>query len=108
MIEHHQHQASAQQHAHGGADFGTARDDLAIAPIEQDRAEQAAVLASKLASGDTLTGDTTVDGIQATLLTPVVVTVDNIKDTVVKDGFYTIDQICTPDYAAACKTAGLE
>ena len=75
--------------------------------IKQE-AEQAAVLASKLASGDTVTGDTTVDGVQATLLTPVVVTVDNIKDTVVKDGFYTIEEICTPDYAAACKTAGLE
>ena len=42
------------------------------------------------------------------LLEPVVVTVDNIKDTVVKDGFYTVDEICTAQYADACKKAGLE
>jgi D-xylose transport system substrate-binding protein len=42
------------------------------------------------------------------LLTPVEVTVDNIKDTVVKDGFYTIKQICTKQFAADCKKAGLE
>ncbi|NGO42823.1 ABC transporter substrate-binding protein, partial [Streptomyces sp. YC419] len=34
-------------------------------------------------------------------------TADNIKDTVVKDGMYTIDQICTPKYKAACERAGL-
>jgi D-xylose transport system substrate-binding protein len=42
------------------------------------------------------------------LLTPVEVTSSNIKDTVVKDGFYTVKQICTPKYAAACKKAGLQ
>jgi D-xylose transport system substrate-binding protein len=40
-------------------------------------------------------------------LTPVAVTKDNIKDTVVADGFWTTQQICTADYAAACKAAGL-
>ncbi|CAN2983312.1 hypothetical protein METHPM2_990008 [Pseudomonas sp. PM2] len=43
MIEHHQHQPGAEQHAHGGADFGAAGDDLAIAPVGQDRPEQAVV-----------------------------------------------------------------
>ncbi|KPI10486.1 Periplasmic binding protein domain containing protein [Actinobacteria bacterium OK074] len=42
------------------------------------------------------------------LLTPVALTKDNIKTTVVKDGLYTVAQICTTDYAAACKKAGLE
>jgi D-xylose transport system substrate-binding protein len=42
------------------------------------------------------------------LLTPVLVNVSNIKSTVIADGLYTVAQICTPDYAAACKTAGLE
>jgi len=36
------------------------------------------------------------------------VTVKNIKDTVVKDGLYTVADICTANYAAACKTAGLQ
>jgi D-xylose transport system substrate-binding protein len=42
------------------------------------------------------------------LLTPVEVTVKNINDTVVKDGFYKVSQICTAKYAAACKKAGLQ
>jgi D-xylose transport system substrate-binding protein len=47
------------------------------------------------------------EGVPATLLDPVVVTVDNIKDTVVKDGFYKVSDICTPEYADACAKAGL-
>jgi D-xylose transport system substrate-binding protein len=42
------------------------------------------------------------------LLTPVAVTSDNIKDTVIKDGFYKVSDICTAKYAAACKKAGLQ
>jgi D-xylose transport system substrate-binding protein len=42
------------------------------------------------------------------LLTPVAVTTSNIKDTVVKDGFYKVSQICKGKYAAACKKAGLQ
>ena len=29
-------------------------------------------------------------------------TKDNIKDTVIKDGFYTVAEICTGKYKAAC------
>jgi len=71
-------------------------------------AEKAAEVAVSLAQGQKVTGDTQVNGVPSTLLNPVVVTVDNVKDTVVKDGFYTVDQICTAEYAAACKTAGLQ
>ncbi|WP_432135908.1 MULTISPECIES: sugar ABC transporter substrate-binding protein [unclassified Streptomyces] len=48
------------------------------------------------------------DKVPSQLLTPVSVTKANIKDTVVKDGLYTVAQICTPEYAAACKAAGLQ
>ena len=34
-------------------------------------------------------------------------TVDNILATVVADGFWTLEEICTADYAAACEAAGL-
>lgn len=44
----------------------------------------------------------------ARLLTPIVVNTDNIKDTVVKDGLYTIKDIRTPRYAAACAKADLQ
>ncbi|MCZ0991506.1 substrate-binding domain-containing protein [Streptomyces diastatochromogenes] len=45
--------------------------------------------------------------VPAVMLTPVSVTAPGIKDTLVKDGVYTVRQICTPQLAAACKRAGL-
>jgi len=51
--------------------------------------------------------NSTID-VPSVLLTPVAVTKDNIKDTVVKDGFWTVNQICTADYASACQDAGLQ
>jgi len=76
----------------------------AIKPQAQDAAKNAALLAD----GKAPASATTQDGVPATLLTPVAVTKTNIKDTVVQDGFYTIAQICTTQYADACKAAGLQ
>jgi D-xylose transport system substrate-binding protein len=45
--------------------------------------------------------------VPSVLLTPVSVTKDNIKSTVVADNFWTREQICTGEYAAACSQAGL-
>jgi D-xylose transport system substrate-binding protein len=36
------------------------------------------------------------------------VTKANIKDTVIADKVYTVEEICTAEYAAACKAAGLQ
>lgn len=41
------------------------------------------------------------------LLKPIAVTRDNIRNTVVADEFWTVDQICTAEFAAACAAAGL-
>ncbi len=41
------------------------------------------------------------------LLTPVSVTQDNVKQTVVADRFWSVEQICTPDFKAACEAAGI-
>jgi len=46
--------------------------------------------------------------IPSVLLKPVAVTQDNIKGTVVKDGFWTVKQICTSAYQADCKKIGLD
>ncbi|MCM2422202.1 sugar ABC transporter substrate-binding protein [Streptomyces sp. RKAG293] len=46
--------------------------------------------------------------VPAKLFTAVSVTKDNVKDTVVKDQLFTVAQICTPEFAAACKTAGIQ
>ncbi|MFI6152091.1 sugar ABC transporter substrate-binding protein [Kitasatospora sp. NPDC051170] len=80
---------------------------------ETDAAAQIAVgLASGKALDSALVPTTVTNGsgntVPANLLTPIVVTKDKVKDTVVADGFYTVAQICTADYADACKTAGLQ
>ncbi|MEU6979173.1 MULTISPECIES: substrate-binding domain-containing protein [unclassified Streptomyces] len=78
-------------------------------------ADIAATMAVDFAQGKSLPADlvpvTKTSGsgekVPSNLLKPVVVNKDNIKDTVVKDGMYTVQEICTPTYAAACKQAGL-
>lgn len=71
-------------------------------------AEQAASLAMDLANGKKPTAPTKVSGVPSFLLTPVAVTKENIESTVVKDGFDTVAQICTSEYAAACAAAGVK
>jgi D-xylose transport system substrate-binding protein len=46
--------------------------------------------------------------VPSVILTPVAVTKDNIKDTIVKDDFWSAQQLCTPKYASACKEAGIQ
>ena len=80
---------------------------MTIYKAMKQQATLAAEVAVKLAKGEPVTGDIEVDGAPATLLSAVVVTRDNIMDTVVKDGIYTVAEICTPEYAAACAAAGI-
>ena len=80
-------------------------------PIE---AETAAEVAVKLANGDEI-GDTSDTGIELTeyegvpsfIFDPIAVTADNVNDTVVADGFYSVEDICTGEYADACAAAGI-
>jgi D-xylose transport system substrate-binding protein len=75
-------------------------------------AEAAAELAVTLVRGGTPAANT-VNGkvangqkdVASILLNPVAVTKDNVKTTVIADGFWTPDQVCTTDYKAACTAA---
>ncbi|MCX5279692.1 MULTISPECIES: substrate-binding domain-containing protein [unclassified Streptomyces] len=78
-------------------------------------ADAAAEMAVALAQGKSLDSiakdkvDSPTTKQVASVLVPVTsLTKDNIKDTVVKDGVYTVQDICTPAYAAACKKIGLQ
>jgi D-xylose transport system substrate-binding protein len=78
-------------------------------------AEAAATLAYDLLTNTTVPSDmvtgTTNNGkidVPSILLTPVAVTKDNVKTTVIADGFWTAAQVCTTDYAAACTAAGIQ
>ncbi|MET7641016.1 substrate-binding domain-containing protein [Streptomyces sp. NPDC005438] len=47
-------------------------------------------------------------GVPSQLFSAQVVTKDNIKDTIIKDKVYKVEQICTKAFAKACKDAGLQ
>ncbi|MHB1171625.1 MAG: ABC transporter substrate-binding protein [Lacisediminihabitans sp.] len=71
-------------------------------------AEAAAQAAIDLINGKTPTSTSTVSGVPSILLTPLPVTVDKIESTVVADKLYTVADICTTAYAAACTAAGVK
>ncbi|KRF18922.1 ABC transporter substrate-binding protein [Nocardioides sp. Soil797] len=74
----------------------------------KEEAEKAAEVAVDIAQGEDITGTTDYEGVPSFIFDPVVVTKDNIKDTIVADGFWSVDEICTDEYADACAAAGLK
>ncbi len=70
-------------------------------------AEKAAEVAVQLARGEDVTGTTDFNGSASFIFDPVVVTKDNVKTDIVDTGLFTVDQICTTDYADDCAAAGL-
>ncbi|QEO09999.1 sugar ABC transporter substrate-binding protein [Protaetiibacter larvae] len=74
-------------------------------------AAKAAELAVDLVNGRTPAGEVHIEvggrSIPSFLLEPVAVTRDRIGPVVIDDGFFTLAQLCTSDYAAACAAAGL-
>ncbi|MFF2655699.1 sugar ABC transporter substrate-binding protein [Streptomyces sp. NPDC058045] len=78
-------------------------------------ASVAAEMAVKLAKGEDLgslatskVDSPTTKGVPSQLVPVVSLTKDNIKDTVIKDGIYTVDEICAGKYKAACDKLGLK
>jgi D-xylose transport system substrate-binding protein len=74
----------------------------------KQEAEKTAEVAVMLVNGDEVTDTEDFQGTPSFIFDPVTVTTDNIMDTVVADDFYTVEDICTPDYADACAAAGIE
>ncbi|WP_340540097.1 sugar ABC transporter substrate-binding protein [Nocardioides sp. GXZ039] len=77
-------------------------------------AETAAEVAVELLGGGEVSGtsetgieQTEYEGVPSYIFTPIVVTKDNVADTVIKDGFYTAADVCTGDYADDCQAAGI-
>jgi D-xylose transport system substrate-binding protein len=80
-------------------------------PIKPE-AEMAAQLAYDLLQGMPPSGTTTTvkndtKDVPSVILDPIVVTKENVKDTVIKDEYWTVDEVCTGQYAKACASAGL-
>ncbi|MET9826800.1 MULTISPECIES: substrate-binding domain-containing protein [Streptomyces] len=75
----------------------------------------AAEMAVALAQGKSLdsiatskSDSSTTKGVPTVLVPVVSLTKDNIKETVIKEGFYTLDEICSGNYKAACDKIGLK
>ncbi|NEB75510.1 sugar ABC transporter substrate-binding protein [Streptomyces sp. SID14478] len=82
-----------------------------------EEAETVAEMAVRVAQGRTIefealamdrTDSPTTKQIRTASVSVVALTRENIKQTVVKDGIFTVKQICTAKYAAACAEAGLK
>jgi D-xylose transport system substrate-binding protein len=83
-------------------------------PVKPEAAA-AAEAAVALGKGQTLPAalvktqtDTGKGMVPSLLLTPIAVTKDKVKDTVIKDGYDTAAQVCTAAFKAACAKAGIQ
>jgi D-xylose transport system substrate-binding protein len=70
-------------------------------------ARAAAEVAVTFLKGETPAAKTTLYGTPSELFVPAVVTRENIKAEIFDKGIQTADQVCTADYAEACKTLGI-
>jgi D-xylose transport system substrate-binding protein len=71
-------------------------------------AAKAAEVAVQVTNGEDVTGTTDFQGSKAFIFDPVVVKKDNVKKDIVDTGLFTVADICTADYADACKAVGLQ
>jgi D-xylose transport system substrate-binding protein len=81
----------------------------------KQEAEASAEIAAALAQGEEVPADLVTDQIDngeervpSVILTPIVVTTENIQDTVIADGLYEVSEVCRGRYASACEEAGIQ
>jgi len=82
-------------------------------PQEAETVAKMAVSIAKTGKLDSSLQTTKVDsgtekGIPSVIVPIVSLTQDNIKDTVIKEGYYTVGEICTAKYKKACDKIGLK
>jgi len=79
---------------------------MPVARTAQRTADVALSLASE-ASGADLRDATEVEGVPAFVYAPVVVSLGNVTDVVVRDGTFTTEELCAGSVAAACSRLGI-
>lgn len=72
-----------------------------------DEAGKAAEIAVALTFDLKVSGAKEVDGVPSFVFKPVTVTIDNLTNTVVRDGLYTVDDICPAEIRKSCQRHGL-
>lgn len=86
----------------------TGKQFMSIYKPVRVEAELAAGVAAKLAKGQDPPPATNVSGVPTRLLIPKVVTKASIMDTVVNDGAFSVEEICSGTYAKACEAANIK
>jgi D-xylose transport system substrate-binding protein len=82
-----------------------------ITPLAESAAELAVAIAngeeppSGLINGEE---DNGTEAVPTVFLETVAVTADNVEDTIIADDFWSVDEICTQEYAQACNQAGIQ
>jgi D-xylose transport system substrate-binding protein len=71
------------------------------------QARTAAELAVRVLRGESPRATASIRGVPTLLLAPRAVGVDDVRRVIVEGHVYSTDEICTPSYATACRTAGL-
>lgn len=70
-------------------------------------AQKAAEIAVALATDQPVETAQTAEDVPAVIFQPLVVTIDNLTDAVVRDGIYSLDQICQGPVLEPCRRLGL-
>jgi D-xylose transport system substrate-binding protein len=81
-----------------------------IKPLAESAAELAVAVANGEEPADGLINgeeDNGMEQVPTVFLETVAVTKDNVKDTIIADDFWPVDEICAKEYAQACKEAGI-
>ena len=101
---------AAIQRIVAGEQYMTVYKDLTVS-----EAPKAAEIAVALAKGEDVPSglvnqqvDNGQKKVPSVILDPVAVTKENINDTIIKDGFWPVSEVCAGKYASACKEAGIE
>lgn len=93
---------AAVQRIVAGDQFNTISKPIGIV------AEASAEVACAFAQGETVEGETELFNTPSQLFEPTVVTQENLKEIIVDGDIYTVEEICTEEYAAACTELGLQ
>lgn len=95
-------EVAAIQRIIAGTQFNTISKPIEIV------ASAAAEAAVAFAKGETPEATGEVFGTPGNLFVPTVVTQANVKEVIFDGGIYTVDKICTSDYADACAALGIK
>ncbi|KQR16839.1 substrate-binding domain-containing protein [Cellulomonas sp. Leaf334] len=85
----------------------TGDQSMTVYKAISEQARTAAELAVRVLRGEVPVTTARVQGVPALLLSPVPVTLDNVRRVIVDGGVYTTEEICVEPYTDACAAAGL-